>query len=623
MPTPSEPNAVPSSNASTDVSSGLSADESKDVSSDASAGDAVISSTSALRYESKLSGFDETSHYGRLLNRVGHNKKVLELGCSTGYLTTAMTEHFKCSVVCVEVDPDAAAAVRAKGHEVHLLDLDKVDLTQVLAGQKFDVVLCADVLEHLRSPEETLRQVSRLLNEDGYVICSIPHVAHGDIRLSLLTGRLPFRPMGLLDHTHIRFFTRALLEEVFESAGLRLDDVERNRWQVTKTEVQGRLPAHLKALGELLCSDPESETYQFIVKAKPYKAQEKLSALPAAEAISRDLARVDVVVVEQDGQPVDDLYQKYLAAINYPTELLKFWFVSAPNAISLSDRPKGEAAPYSDNDFRTFRFVGMGAGDEQISRAEIIYGDQNSQARLGARAVAQPDSSVNIPAVLAQVARGSDARYIFVLTSDTLPGANCLTALVQEANKYQEANRVQKGAKDISDPLIGARPELRMPGEPIPQGPGPEQQLSWHPFSALLIPRDFLLEAKSLDPNLWTTTAQAADMCFRAWACGRQVLECKEANYFSNGQLAAFGDYDDTVADGLRLRRRWGSLRNILAFAKYNAARYGSNPLVWLKTANHVLAALAIETPLYQALPEAARSLVIFSGPGASEIGRT
>jgi hypothetical protein len=138
----------------------------------------------------------------------------------------------------------------------------------------------------------------------------------------------------------------------------------------------------------------------------------------------------------------------------------------------------------------------------------------------------------------------------------------------------------------------------------------------------MLIPRDYLVELKSIDPNLWTVQAQAVDMCFRAWACGRRVLECRTANYFSNGPTDLPGDYDDTIADGLRLRRRWGSLRNIFAFAKDSLKRYGSGrTLVYPKTVNHTIAALMIETPLRRALPEEARGLVGFSGAGASCIG--
>jgi 2-polyprenyl-3-methyl-5-hydroxy-6-metoxy-1,4-benzoquinol methylase len=591
-----------------------------------------LDSSSSLRYDYSLDSFDETSHYGRLLGRVGRNKKVLELGSSTGYLTSAMTDHFGCSVTGVEVDTDAAMAARAKGHEVFILDLDKANLAEALAGLKFDVVLCADVLEHLRSPEETLRQVKSILNEGGYLVCSIPHVGHGDIRLSLLAGRLPYRSMGLLDHTHMKFFTRALVEELFEVAGFCIEQVDRNRWQLTKTEVQGRLPSALQDLSDFIACDPESETYQFIVKARPYKESEKLGPTNAA-----DLVRVDVVVIDQDSEKADDLYQKYLTGLNYPAQLLKFWFVSADGGLALADKPKGHATPYNESDFRTFRFTGMGSRDQQMTVAPPIFCRQSKR-----RATAQ--SNINIAATLAQVARGSDAKYLFVLLANTLPGSNCLSRLVKSAegaaatgsertaatgSERTAATGAERAAATGSEdsqalllPLVGARPEIRLPDQALPQGV--EGYLSWHDFSALLIPRDYLLEAKSADPNLWTVQAQAVDMCFRAWACGRRLFECSEANYFSNGPVSAWGDYDDTVADGLRLRRRWGSLRNILAFAKYSASLYGrGQPLVWVKTASHILAALTIETPLKAALPAVAQPLVGFGGPGAHEIGQT
>ncbi len=597
-------------------------------------------SLSSLRYDYNVESFDESSHYGRLLRRVGHNKKVLELGSSTGFLSEAMTRHFGCTVTGVEVDKDAADAARAKGLEVFVLDLDQADLTQALAGRRFDVVLCADVLEHLRDPVRTVSQLSALLADDGYVICSIPHVGHGDIRLSLLSGRMPYRPMGLLDHTHMKFFTRVLVEELFENAGMRVDKVERNRWQMTRTEVQGRLPSALSGLTDFIAADPESETYQFLVKASPYREAHADAALP----------RVDVVVIDQDSVVADDLYQKYLAQIHYPTELLKYWFVSESGGIALADRPKGEAAAYQDSDFRTFRFSGQGESDPQRTMPTPVIKRGQSQPKNIRSA------DINVAATLAQVARGSDAKYIFVLLANALPGANCLRALVKQAQTYEAALpaapeaagqvagpaagqvRTAQIASPVAGqengqataqnggnspelmPLLAARAELRPGQEPQPDSA--DGALAWHNFSAMLIPRDFLIELKSLDPNLWTVKAQAADMCFRAWASGRRVLECAEANYFSNGPTELPGDYDDTVADGLRLRRRWGTLRNVLAYAKYAAGHLGKGePLVWLKTANHVVAALAIETPLRSTLSGSAQSLVVFGGPGASEIG--
>src|SRR5208337_2304737 len=129
------------------------------------------------------------------------------------------------------------------------------------------------------------------------------------------------------------------------------------------------------------------------------------------------------------------------------------------------------------------------------------------------------------------------AKYLFVLLANTLPGSNCLSRLVAcaeavnrrdcqgeitETTKTKETTETTKNPPLL--PLVGARPEIRLSDQPLPQGS--EGYLSWHDFSGLLVPREFLLEAKSADPNLWTVKAQAVDMCFRAWACGRLLIEC-------------------------------------------------------------------------------------------------
>ncbi len=467
-------------------------------------------SMSSLRYDYAVQTFDESSHYGRLLSRVGHNKKVLELGSSTGYLSQSMTSQFGCNVTGVEVDQDAAESARAKGQEVFVLDLDQANLSETLAGRRFDVVLCADVLEHLRCPERIMAQLPGLLNEDGYVICSIPHVGHGDVKLSLLGGRMPYRPMGLLDHTHVRFFTRALVEEMLEGAGMRVVSVERNRWQTTKTEVQGRLPSALSGLTDFIAADRESETYQFIVKAAPYR-----TGAPETSPAAAPTARVDVVVIDQDSAVADDLYQKYLSQIRYPSKLLKFWFVSEAGGLALVDKPKGEAQAYQDSDFRTFRFAACGDNDPHRTVTPPVW-TASAPGSINRRV-----AEINVAQTLAQVARGSDAKYIFVLLANALPGTNCLSQLVRQAESQtasqvesQTANQVESqtssqtasqtrnpGASQAEKqnlaglaPLLGARPELRASGDPAPASA--EGDIAWHEFSAMLIPRDFLTESQ-------------------------------------------------------------------------------------------------------------------------------
>src|SRR5205823_7166679 len=89
----------------------------------------------------------------------------------------------------------------------------------------FDAIVCADVLEHLRDPAAALAAVRHALAPDGEVVISIPNVAHLWVRLSLLAGRFDYAERGILDRTHLRFFTRRTLLALLARAGLAVDEL--------------------------------------------------------------------------------------------------------------------------------------------------------------------------------------------------------------------------------------------------------------------------------------------------------------------------------------------------------------------------------------------------------------
>src|SRR5207302_7414230 len=110
-------------------------------------------------------------------------------------------------------------------------------------------------------PLAVLRQIKGLLRRDGYLIVSIPNVAHGSVRLALLGGAFPYGEKGLLDSTHLRFFTRESAEELFERAGFAVGYLERQEASFEASEVPYD-PAGLPAgLVEALADDPDALTY--------------------------------------------------------------------------------------------------------------------------------------------------------------------------------------------------------------------------------------------------------------------------------------------------------------------------------------------------------------------------
>jgi methionine biosynthesis protein MetW len=168
----------------------------------------------ALTYDTDFDERNLNPSINKIALRIPRGARVLEIGCASGYLSRHLKEHLDCQVVAVESDA-TAAAVAAQWVPVHVLDVERADLR--LLGGSFDVVVMADVLEHLRHPSRLLSRLKSLLAAGGTVLISLPNVAHYSVRLSLLRGRFDYSDSGLLDRTHLRFFTlhtaRALLHD--------------------------------------------------------------------------------------------------------------------------------------------------------------------------------------------------------------------------------------------------------------------------------------------------------------------------------------------------------------------------------------------------------------------------
>jgi methionine biosynthesis protein MetW len=179
-------------------------------------------SRDSSRYESDLAVPQDGYERNRiLLEWIGEGKRVLEVGCSTGYMSRAMVQR-GCCVTGIEVDPVAADRARAYCREVHVLDLSAPDWIASVPEREFDVVLLGDVLEHLVDPAQVLRQAVSLLRTNSSLVISLPNVVHWRTRLRILLGQFDYQSTGTLDHTHLRFFTKKTARELIESSGYRI-----------------------------------------------------------------------------------------------------------------------------------------------------------------------------------------------------------------------------------------------------------------------------------------------------------------------------------------------------------------------------------------------------------------
>ncbi|WP_263118977.1 class I SAM-dependent methyltransferase [Cellulomonas sp. RIT-PI-Y] len=218
-----------------------------------------------------------------IVGMVGEGKDVLDVGCASGYQGAALIER-GCRVSGVEIDEADAAKAREALGDVRVADLDRTELDSLFEPGSFDRVVFGDVLEHLRDPARAVREAMRLLRPDGALVISVPNVAHGSVRLALLQGEWEYVDTGLLDRTHVSFFTHASLLRMLHEEGLAITDLQATVFDPLDTEVpvdRERLPA---GVVDWVRAQPFAEVYQFVATAAPVAAvtgPEPVEVVPA------------------------------------------------------------------------------------------------------------------------------------------------------------------------------------------------------------------------------------------------------------------------------------------------------------------------------------------------------
>lgn len=221
------------------------------------------------------------------LRLVGRDRRVLEIGCWAGHVTRHLAAAGNV-VVGVELDAAAADEARQFAERVHVVDLDVTPLSSI-EHESFDVILLGDVLEHFRDPTAVLRDLVRLLESDGRLVISVPNVAHVDVRLHLLEGRWEYQPDGLLDRTHLRWFTRAGLRALLDDVGFvatELDPVRQGRGASLLPIGEGLHGADVIRFVE---ADPDAHVYQFVVEARRRSPDDDRDALAPVDVDWPDL----------------------------------------------------------------------------------------------------------------------------------------------------------------------------------------------------------------------------------------------------------------------------------------------------------------------------------------------
>jgi 2-polyprenyl-3-methyl-5-hydroxy-6-metoxy-1,4-benzoquinol methylase len=152
------------------------------------------------------------------------SRRILDVGCGRGVFGAALRKRAECEVWGVE--PDAACIANANSNlnkVLHGCFSPGLDLPEKF----FDGIVFNDVLEHLLDPLSALQYALTLLSDKGVVVASIPNIGHFPIVWKLaICGEWDYKERGILDETHLRFYTRSGIKKLFEQAGLEIQTIE-------------------------------------------------------------------------------------------------------------------------------------------------------------------------------------------------------------------------------------------------------------------------------------------------------------------------------------------------------------------------------------------------------------
>lgn len=245
----------------------------------------------------------------KLLRLVPRGSRVLEVGCSSGSQTRVLAKELDCRITAVEVDPQAAEHARPFCENLVIGNIETMSKEELEAGGPYDVVLFADVLEHLYSPQVALEKVRSLLAPDGFLLASIPNVTHASLVFEMANGRFEYRDFGLLDSTHIRFFDRHAVLRLFEDAGYKIENIDCVKLAPANTEFRTTPidDADRAILDYIRSRNPDSDTFQFIMRAVPARGEtvvrsDLLGARQNIERLERELVEARKLLKKRESE---------------------------------------------------------------------------------------------------------------------------------------------------------------------------------------------------------------------------------------------------------------------------------------------------------------------------------
>jgi methionine biosynthesis protein MetW len=164
------------------------------------------------------------------INEVPFGSSVLDIGCATGFMGKYLQEKKRCQVFGFDLRKDEIKVAKKNLNKAYLGNIESQNVVKLIlqknAHKKFDVILATSLIEHLANPDGAIKTMKKLLNPGGKIIITTPNIAHWTTRIQLLTGNFDYTDYGIMDKTHLHFFTIKTFKKLFEKNQLKIDKLK-------------------------------------------------------------------------------------------------------------------------------------------------------------------------------------------------------------------------------------------------------------------------------------------------------------------------------------------------------------------------------------------------------------
>lgn len=226
-------------------------------------------------YQVNLNATDRNDVRIKAAEMIQSGMTVLDVGCACGDFGVYLKRNLECTVHGFEYDSGSVAIAMSSGayQSVHQVDLNALNSDlQVMYAGSFDCVVALDVLEHLLDPSEAIKMLATLIKPTGFLVISLPNISFCDVKLNLIRNTFDYSDTGILDRTHLRFFTHKSIAQMMTRANLFVQDCQPKVSDISSS-TKGISWGGVRQISR----DPHSFVYQYVMKVEIGKGEPDLS----------------------------------------------------------------------------------------------------------------------------------------------------------------------------------------------------------------------------------------------------------------------------------------------------------------------------------------------------------